>query len=193
MKRYGRWAPPKLIVSLLGSTGCMLMLFAIPIGIEMAWTEFHTPYVEHTAALIFGLVMAVVVFVLGWVSLRLCMYFSKVRLKQKTELVRSTTEEIVGCLVQRCYESAVQRCVKSRLTSDDLRSAIETYGQELIVPPVEAYEHFELVRIVAAVPTWSVQAPLWTVNEGRSDLTLELTIVVNGGLVIVELDDLHVL
>jgi hypothetical protein len=42
-------------------------------------------------------------------------------------------------------------------------------------------------------PRWSIIMPLWTAEEGRSDLSLELTLVENGETTNVELDDIHVL
>lgn len=35
--------------------------------------------------------------------------------------------------------------------------------------------------------------PLWTIEEGRSDLSLELTLVENDKTISIELDDIHVL
>jgi hypothetical protein len=101
---------------------------------------------------------------------------------------------MVDHLVREDYESAVRRCVKSRLTSDDLRTVIHDYGRKLISPPADAYNSLDAVQVKgAAVPTWSVRVPLWTREEGRSDLTLELTIAVGPGAPSVELDDLQVL
>jgi hypothetical protein len=52
----------------------------------------------------------------------------------------------------------------------------------------------DIVRIAGSVPpAWSVRANLWTKEEGRSDLTLELTIRQVENSYEVELDDLHVL
>ena len=42
-------------------------------------------------------------------------------------------------------------------------------------------------------PRWSVRMDLWTAEEGRSDLSLELTIIESGRGYTVELDDIHVL
>jgi hypothetical protein len=52
-----------------------------------------------------------------------------------------------------------------------------------------------VVEIDNAVPeAWSVYLDLWTAEEGRSDLTLELTLRDSpAGIYSVELDDLHVL
>jgi len=100
---------------------------------------------------------------------------------------------MVDQLARGDYESLVGQFVKSRLTSDDLRTVIREYGRKLVSPPNDAYQNLDAVQVKgAAVPTWSVRAPLWT-EEGRSDLTLELTIAVGPGAPSIELDDLHVL
>jgi hypothetical protein len=110
------------------------------------------------------------------------------------DVVRSTTHEIVEQLARGNYESLVGRSVKSDLRSEDIRKAIRDYGRNLVAPPRDAYKNLDAVQIQgAAVPTWSVRAPLWTEEEGRSDLTLELTIAVGPGALSIELDDIHVL
>lgn len=109
-------------------------------------------------------------------------------------VLRSTATEIVSHLVREDYVSVVGRCSKSRLTSDDLRASILGYGRRLVPPPPDAYKTLDAVRVKGtAIPTWSVRVPLWTIEEGRSDLTLDLTIGIIGGRPTVELDDLHVL
>ncbi len=45
---------------------------------------------------------------------------------------------------------------------------------------------------VAGVRQWAVAMPLWTKEEGRSDLRIELTIM-DANPVVVEIDDIHVL
>jgi hypothetical protein len=110
------------------------------------------------------------------------------------DVLRSTAREIVVQLAREDYESVIGRCLKSRLTSNDLRTVIRDYGRKLAPPPADAYNKLDAVRVRgAAVPTWSVRTPLWKEAEGRSDLTLELTIAVGPGAPSVELDDLHVL
>jgi hypothetical protein len=110
------------------------------------------------------------------------------------DVLKSTAREIVDQLAREDYESAVRRCITSRLTSDDLRTVIHDYGRKLVSPPADAYNNLDAVQVKgAAVPTWSVRAPLWTQEEGRSDLTLEVTIAMGPGAPSVELDDLQVL
>ena len=109
-------------------------------------------------------------------------------------ILRSATREIVDRLAEGNYESAIKQCAKSRLTSDDLQTVIFDYGRTVISPPRDAYTMLDVVEVKGtAVPTWSVSAPLWTVEEGRSDLTLELTISLQADVPNIELDDLHVL
>jgi len=101
---------------------------------------------------------------------------------------------VIDGLADGDYDAVVQICAKSRLTSDELREVIREYGRTLVHPPADAYQHLDAVQVNGtALPTWSVRAPLWTKEEGRSDLTLELTISLGPDEPIVELDDLHVL
>jgi hypothetical protein len=101
---------------------------------------------------------------------------------------------MVDQLTRGDYESLVKRCAKSRLTDNDLRAIIRDYGRKLVSPPADAYQTLDAVPVKdAVVPTWSIRAPLWTETEGRSDLTLELTVALGSGEPSVELDDLHVL
>jgi hypothetical protein len=105
-----------------------------------------------------------------------------------------TAREIVGCLARNECDLLVRRCAKSRLTASDLRAAIRDYGRTLVSPPPDAYQRLDAVQVQdAMVPTWSVRVPLWTEEEGRSDLTLELTITLGSERPSIELDDLHVL
>jgi hypothetical protein len=110
------------------------------------------------------------------------------------DILRSTVREIVVQLAREDYESAIGRCVRSRLTGDDLRNVISDYGRRVVSPPVDAYDKLDAVLVSGtAVPTWSVRAPLWTKEEGRSDLTLELTIALGTDAPSIELDDLRAL
>ena len=94
----------------------------------------------------------------------------------------------------RQYEAVLQRCETSRLTADQIQTVIALYGREIVVPPPNAYQSLDLVRVGDdASNIWSVRAPLFSSEEGRSDLTMELTVKLVSGLVEVEFDDLHVL
>jgi hypothetical protein len=82
-----------------------------------------------------------------------------------------------------------------RLSAAEIEHAIREYGRQVVVPPRTAFELMDATEIVTATAgTWSVTMPLWTAEEGRSDLSLEMTIVVtDGSATVIELDNIHVL
>jgi hypothetical protein len=111
-----------------------------------------------------------------------------------TDILKRKSLEIMGYLVRGEYDSAVSACVNSRLTAEGLHNVIANYGRTLTFPPANAYENLDAVRVSkASNPTWTVDLPLWTIEEGRSDLTLQLTIFIVGENINAEIDDLHVL
>lgn len=101
--------------------------------------------------------------------------------------------ELVSKLAGGEYEGVIAYCFASRLSADDLRSAIDDYGKTFIVPPKNAYQNLDVVTVRdSRIPTWSVRAPLWSQEEGRSDLELQLTIQQQGDHFAVGIDDLIV-
>jgi hypothetical protein len=110
-----------------------------------------------------------------------------------TELLQAVVVKVIEELVLGDYDSLIEKYPKSRVTSAGLRAAIRDYGGQLVRPPPNAYQNLDAVRVSRAkAPTWSVRAPLWTEEEGRSDLTLELTVTLGPGTSSVEIDDLRV-
>ena len=108
--------------------------------------------------------------------------------------LQATVQGLVRRLARGDYEGLVAACEKSRLSAADLERAVTEYGAKLAVPPKAMYRELDAVQVrSASVPTWSVRVPLWTEEEGRSDLTLELTISLGPSGPSVELDDLRVL
>jgi hypothetical protein len=102
-------------------------------------------------------------------------------------------QRIVELLVRRAYDEVIRQCPASRITAAELRAAIDTYGHSVTTPPPEAYDLIDAIPVDGPEPAWSVTMPLWTIEEGRSDLSLGMTITVRAGQVVVELDDIHVL
>ena len=80
-----------------------------------------------------------------------------------------------------------------RLTETELRTAVEEYGRTLVPFP----DDIEMIADVYEQPLHpdvvTLDVPLWTQEEGRSDLTLSLTAIKQGETYTVEVDDLHVL
>jgi len=81
-----------------------------------------------------------------------------------------------------------------RLSEEEMRKTITDYGRTLIAPPNSAFELMDLIDAKnAEPPRWSITMPLWTQEEGRSDLSIELTVTEQKDGYKIELDDLHVL
>lgn len=74
-----------------------------------------------------------------------------------------------------------------------LHGAVRDYGRKFIVPLANAYDDLDAIRVtVARAPTWAVPAPLWTEEEGRSDLEVRLTVTIKDGVTSIELDNVRV-
>jgi hypothetical protein len=111
-----------------------------------------------------------------------------------TESLESVVRALVNRLANGEYDAVLDQCCTSRLTADGIRRVIDDYGRTFVEPPPSAYSDLDAVAVRGAErPTWSVRAPLWSKEEGRSDLTLEVTVIQDGNRWDVELDDLHVL
>lgn len=102
--------------------------------------------------------------------------------------------EILDLIALGRYSDALAIHKHSRLTSSDLRNAIRDYPFDLTICPANAFDLASIVEIPGTInPQWSIAIPMWTKQEGRSDLTLEVSVTREGPKYIVELDDLHVL
>ena len=101
---------------------------------------------------------------------------------------------VVTQLAAGQYADLEHRTGGVRLTAGQIADAVREYGRR-ILPPSDADLPLDVVPITAAAPrAWSVNVPLSTTDEGRSDLTLQLTIrAAQAGGYHVEIDDLHVL
>jgi hypothetical protein len=109
------------------------------------------------------------------------------------EKLHKTVTRIVKLLVEGKYSELESSSRGKRLTASDIQKAIEDYGRHLIMPPGTG--GMNVLEIKGSSPAqWYVGIELWTVEEGRSDLTLELTLTdCPADFYVVDLDDLHVL
>jgi uncharacterized protein (UPF0212 family) len=113
---------------------------------------------------------------------------------EETDAIRAAVRKIADLLAAEQLDAVVQACSETRLSVDEIRAVIHDYGRRLVPPPPEAYSELDVVKVAGAkCPTWSVRAPLYTAEEGMSDLTLEVTIAKCDASVQIELDDIHVL
>jgi hypothetical protein len=77
----------------------------------------------------------------------------------------------------------------------ELERAVADYGSVTVIPlPLEAADEIEVIPTNSLLPTWAVVVDLYTEEEGRSDLSLEMTLSESSTpLYKVELDDLRVM
>ena len=109
--------------------------------------------------------------------------------------IRDAVRRLVEMLVAEDYDGIEEATRGRRLTAEQLRQAVDEYGRELQMPPEVVFHNFDVNEIEGAIPrAWWVLVDLWTVDEGRSDLTLEIRITDTGGeLCDFEINKLHVL
>ena len=109
--------------------------------------------------------------------------------------VKATVVQLLLWLVAGDFASIERTTLGVRLSAADLRQAVVGYGRTLIMPPASALDQLDVIEVDGSDPrAWSVRVDLWTAEEGRSDLSLECTLVDRAGdLLGVEVDNLHVL
>jgi hypothetical protein len=102
---------------------------------------------------------------------------------------------VVGLLVRGEF-SVIEAMTQGRyLSADQMQAAIADYGLTLVLPPPEAWDELEVIQSERVDrPTFHVDFPLWTEEEGRSDLTLQLELAELGdGLYQVSVIGIHAL
>ena len=65
---------------------------------------------------------------------------------------------------------------KIRIRGDDPLLWVRNYPGNLTTLPPEGWDLADAIQLQADPGTWSVVIPLWTSQEGRSDLSLEATV-----------------
>ena len=99
---------------------------------------------------------------------------------------------LVEALVEGHFDQLERDGRSGRLSSHELKEALKAYGRTIITLPEEAFNFVDIYPVKGRQATWAVDVPLWTAEEGRSDLTLSLTVSESRERVRLEIDDLHV-
>lgn len=119
------------------------------------------------------------------------MSFCSANLEARNSLI----VQLIARLAAGKYEELIHFAPQSRVSAQEIESAVKQYGRHLIPMPSSAHKLIDYVAIHNAVPPkWSIVVPLFTEEEGRSDLTLELSMAeVNPDKYELQIDDIHVL
>jgi hypothetical protein len=89
--------------------------------------------------------------------------------------------------------TALQHHPQIRMKGQDPLTWIRDYPATLTPLPAETWDTADAIQHQQHPSTWSLVIPLWTLQEGRSDLSLEATAqdLTDGPLITI--DDIHVL
>ncbi len=106
-----------------------------------------------------------------------------------------TIKNIINLLVSKEYQKLEELSKGIRLNQYEIKQSITDYSDELIFPLSDDLKNIDVIEIIDSNPqSWSVRYDLWTKKEGRSDLSLEVTLIDNNEkLLNIEIDNIHVL
>jgi len=91
----------------------------------------------------------------------------------------ASVREVAALLARGEYVTLERLTGGVRLTAAEMRAAVAAYPARLLVPPSANEPSLEVVAVVGepwVSQQWAVRVPLWTVEEGRSDLEMRLTV-----------------
>ncbi len=107
--------------------------------------------------------------------------------------LKTIVKRVVGHLVAGEFDAIETITSGARLHSEEMSTAVSQYGRELTTPPDSAFDAIDIIQVRGADdPTWSIRFELWTKEQGKSDLTLEVTVAESKSGFRIELDDIHV-
>lgn len=110
------------------------------------------------------------------------------------ERLKQPIRQVIEHLVAGKYAELETLTKGQRLTAQEMAKTVSDYGRTLVLPPDDAFRLMDVVEVQnAQPPQWSITMPLWTHEEGRSDLSIGVTLIADVEDFRIELDDIHVL
>ena len=101
---------------------------------------------------------------------------------------------IVRMLVDGQYSELERISGGNRLPAELLEQSVEEYGRTLVMPPEKAFDNIDVIEVEGSSPKqYSVSVDLYSMEEGKSDLSLEMTLIEKSASFDVEIDNIHVL
>jgi hypothetical protein len=110
-------------------------------------------------------------------------------------VAREAVDQVIALLVSKRYQELEFLTRGARLPAVEIEAAVTSYGRTLALLPQSGDRRTDIVELRGSdPPSWSVVQPLRTIEEGWSDLSLELTVMrLPDGTLRIELDDIHVI
>jgi hypothetical protein len=112
----------------------------------------------------------------------------------KNEKLIQPVHQVLSLLVAGKYAELEALTKADRLNASEIAKTINDYGRKLVLPSDDAFQMMNVIEVRNAKPAqWSIIMPLWTREEGRSDLSIELMLTENRNDFAVQLNNIHVL
>ncbi len=107
-------------------------------------------------------------------------------------MIEETVRYVYSLLQNKQYGELAFVSRGNRLSADELKESINEYGCKLIPYPDKI--GLDVIEVEGSNPKeWSVVAPIFTVEEGLSDLSIELSLIDNGkSIYSIEVDNIRV-
>ena len=87
---------------------------------------------------------------------------------------RAPIADLVDALVRGDFDSLDRDGRSGSVGAEGLLRSVTEYGRTLVSLQDDAFELGEAGRVTAQPGEWWIVVPMWTAEEGRSDLSLEL-------------------
>lgn len=108
------------------------------------------------------------------------------------QAIESAVALVMALLVKRRYEEIEQMTNGIRLSANDIGNIVSGQGIDIVMPPEGKDLELDVIAVSqAAMPTFSIVTDVWT-KDGKSDVSLEMTVKIDEGNTIIEVDNLHV-
>ncbi len=94
--------------------------------------------------------------------------------------IEGTLRDIMSLFVRKDYVALERLSRGVRLKASEIEEGITEYGRTLVFPPPEAFPNIDSIPIRASVPqAYSIRFNFYTIEEGESDLQLQVTFIDN--------------
>lgn len=106
--------------------------------------------------------------------------------------MKQVVEDVYALLYNEQYDQLAQLTKSTRLSSKEMTLSISEYDCQLTPYPNDVT--LDVIEVQDSNPKeWNVIAPIYTKEEGLSDLSLELTLIEKVGEIFeIKLDNIHV-
>ena len=88
--------------------------------------------------------------------------------------IEVTVRTVIDLLVRGDYETVERITGGQRMSRLEIDEAVSEYGRTLVPPGEDWWQLVEVSPVTAEPGKFHIAAPLWTDEEGRSDLSVEL-------------------